>query len=497
MSNISLGTLLAQKNVPNLGTDREQIEYIDIDQIDDDPNNFYELSNLDELVTNIELIGLQQPIRVRTAAEDSTRCVIVSGHRRRAAIRKLVESGREDLRDVPCIREREASSAALQELRLIYANSDTRKLTSAEIAKQAERVETLLYQLKEEGMEFPGRMRDHLAEVCKIKKTKLANLKVIREKLEPKYWKPAWEQGQVVDSVALTIARMPEQDQLRCWAAAKEKGRLNWYYENEAKRHGETLKTISKLKCPEGGTCRHVDEKFAHTLKSYYDGCASRCCGDCTDLGSCQHACPVFYEQIKRIKADKREARKQEQLAKEEAERPTIQAIQRFWNRFGEARNAADKTVEECYQALDMYYSNSDDQKVIALECLEAKFSTNTHLPYGYSCFLSDVKRYVQIADLLGCSLDYLLCRTDDPNPCAEQQATGQLILAGWMPGGIIPSAPGDAVADFDIGDGKWHRTPCYFDGQQFRFWRDGAAIEMPPIRWMQLPPVEEDEHEN
>ncbi len=40
-------------------TAREQIEYIDIDRIDDDPRNFYELSGLDELAANIELLGLQ------------------------------------------------------------------------------------------------------------------------------------------------------------------------------------------------------------------------------------------------------------------------------------------------------------------------------------------------------------------------------------------------------------------------------------------------------
>ena len=49
----------------SLPTAREQIEYIDIDRIDDDPRNFYELSGLDELAANIELLGLQQPIRVR------------------------------------------------------------------------------------------------------------------------------------------------------------------------------------------------------------------------------------------------------------------------------------------------------------------------------------------------------------------------------------------------------------------------------------------------
>lgn len=47
----------------------------------------------------------------------------------------------------------------MAELQLIMANATTRDLTNAEISRQAARVEILLYQLKEEGQEFPGRMR--------------------------------------------------------------------------------------------------------------------------------------------------------------------------------------------------------------------------------------------------------------------------------------------------------------------------------------------------
>ena len=145
---------------------REQIEYIDIDKIDGDARNFYELSGLEALAANIELCGLQQPIRVRTSTNKPSRVVIISGHRRKAALQMLVDEGKAQFREVPCIREESPKSWALQELRLIYANSDTRKLSSADLAKQAERVEELLYQLKEEGMEFPGRMRDHVAQAC-------------------------------------------------------------------------------------------------------------------------------------------------------------------------------------------------------------------------------------------------------------------------------------------------------------------------------------------
>lgn len=172
---------LAPVSDPDTG--REQIEYIDVDLLDRDPNNFYDLSQLDALADNIATVGLQQPVRVRDGQDGHV--VIVSGHRRTAAIRKLVEEGRTDLREVPCIREKSAGSAALQELRLIYANSDTRDLSSSEIGRQADRVRALLYQLQEEGHEFPGRMRDHVAEACKISRTKLARLDAIRNNLAP------------------------------------------------------------------------------------------------------------------------------------------------------------------------------------------------------------------------------------------------------------------------------------------------------------------------
>ena len=83
--------------------------------------------------------------------------------------------------------ERDEASQELRELRLILANSSTRVLSPAEVSKQAQRVELLLYQLKEQGYEFPGRMRDQVAAACQVSAPKLARLKVIRERLIPAY----------------------------------------------------------------------------------------------------------------------------------------------------------------------------------------------------------------------------------------------------------------------------------------------------------------------
>ena len=171
------------KGVPNLDTGEEQIVRLPLEAIDPDPENFYSLDGLDELAGNIETVGLLDPIRVRPNGE---RYTVVSGHRRRAAC-LLIRDGGNPMFDagVPCIVEYGEASEAMRRLRLIYANASTRQLTSAEQSKQAEEVTRLLYELKEQGVEFPGRMRDHVAQACNLTKSKIGRLHAIRENLIP------------------------------------------------------------------------------------------------------------------------------------------------------------------------------------------------------------------------------------------------------------------------------------------------------------------------
>ena len=143
MAGFDLGAMLA--SVSDSDTGREQIEYIPLADLESDPNNFYQLSHLDELADNIATCGLQQPLRVRPDPDRNGKYIIVSGHRRRAAVAILAKENMEKWREVPCIVERDSVSPALQQLRLIYANANTRAMTSAEISQQAEQVEKLLY----------------------------------------------------------------------------------------------------------------------------------------------------------------------------------------------------------------------------------------------------------------------------------------------------------------------------------------------------------------
>lgn len=181
----NLGDYLKTEDVSRINTNAEQIVLIDLDRIDPDPANFYSLEGIDELAGNIELIGLQQPLRVRPEGD---RFTVISGHRRRAACMLIRDGGSEQFANgVPCIVEYGEATPAMRELRLIYANSSTRVLSPAELSKQAERVQELLYELKKQGVEFPGRMREHVAAACQVSESKLARLSAIRKNLRDTY----------------------------------------------------------------------------------------------------------------------------------------------------------------------------------------------------------------------------------------------------------------------------------------------------------------------
>lgn len=202
------------KNVSNSDT-IEQMVYLPLDLIDPDPDNFYNMDGVEELAANIELLGLQQPLRVEK--KENGRYTVISGHRRRAACIMLADGyggeRNKKFREVPCIVETGQVSEAMRKLRLIYANANTRVMTPWELSEQAAQVEQLLYELKEDGYDFPGRMRDHVAAACKASASKLARLKVIRERLEPEELRADFSAGFLSEAVAYEVAKRAPEDQ--------------------------------------------------------------------------------------------------------------------------------------------------------------------------------------------------------------------------------------------------------------------------------------------
>lgn len=488
-----LGELL--KDVSNSGTGREQIEYIRLDLIEEDPNNFYQLSGIEELAANIELCGLQQPVRVR-AIPGSDRYRIVSGHRRRKAVEALAQDDPERWGEIPCIIEADDASPALQQLRLIYANANTRTMTSAEVSEQAVQVEKLLYQLKEDGYEFPGRMRDHVAQAVGASKSKLARLKVIRDNLAA-VWQPSWKSGDLSESVAYELAKMKKPYQTLLF---DERDRANkqvrFLGAESVKTFAGRVSAIEKQACRAfGGDCSNFECKMRKVAVSEYyhcTNCDKKCCKDCPDLTSCKNACAKLRDVIAAKKADKKELARQAKLATERANAPAVAKISALWQRFGLLREMAYKDIDAVKKALGLYYFPYDEEKIMKLECGEAKISPETKLPFGYSCYLSEIARLIALADLFGCSLDYMFCRTDVKEMAQEMavpesdsdSAAGPACV--WYPASVTPPV-GVKLALLDYHDGT--------DEGVYRgsgLW-SGRIDEEEPIRAWSLIPSDKD----
>ena len=476
------------KGVSNLDTGREQIEYLRLDQIDGDPHNFYLLGGIEDLAANISLCGLQQPVRVRATPEG--RYVIVSGHRRRAALELLAQEDPERWAEIPCIVERDAVSPALQQLRLIYANANTRTMTSAELGEQAAQVEKLLYQLKEEGYDFPGRMRDHVAEAVNTSKTKLARLKVIRENLA-ECWAPHYKDSTLSEFAAYELARLSDDWQQIIFDEYTRKERdYRWLTGDEVKLFAQRAEETSGIICAvDGSPCQNRRNMLEKTvLVSRYSDCpCTKCCDTCYNLASCKNACPLLANKVKQIKASEKAERQQKAQAAEDRDRPVVEYIQGVYTRVGQARKARGVTVRQLYEAQDRVYAATDDKKQVDLETGKAKISAYDTLPFGYCSRFDDAQKLCAVADLLGCSIDYLLGREENVSNSDTKQDAEKVSNSGtWHTG--TPEKPGWYICRIEV-DGV--EKPMYhkhwFGGKTWK----GLAEEIQIVtHW--VPVVEE-----
>jgi len=173
--------------------------------------NFYEMSELEDLAASIELVGLLHPVLVMPDGGDGG-YILIDGERRFRAMTELL--GRTS---VPCIVRRPAGGI-IEELMLIEANRTQRRMSDAELSKQAERFTELLAQLRDSGVEIPGRLRDRTAEALGVSASKLARLHAIREKLRPALLK-MFDEGKLSESVAYEYSKMDRMGQAAAWSA--------------------------------------------------------------------------------------------------------------------------------------------------------------------------------------------------------------------------------------------------------------------------------------
>lgn len=489
----------ALSSVSSLDTgDRPQLEYIDIDFIDPDPKN-RKVDGIPELAQNIALIGLQQPLAVRPNPEADGRYIAVSGHRRRLAIKQLVDEGEDRFRMVPCLVAPPGMSDAMIRLMLLSGNLVTQGLTPAEMAEATKELEDAIYALKKEGKEFPGKVRDYVAKACGIAGNRVTRLKKIRENLIEEL-QAAWESGDLKESPAYAFAQQtPDVQRYIAQMMSRDSGANYRYWHEGSVTYwaGKVTKELGPRKGPKGTceSCDHRPDRFLRMLGShlYDDHCQNgTCCHDCPNLGTCKYACPHLSGEVAKAQQAAKIKQAKEKEQKDKQNEDILAPKIRLWKRFGEARAAAGLTFEEYAKKADVRAFRRE-KKVADFEQGKKLTPSSGGLPYAGGDGVDEwrIQPLIKAADALGCSIDYLLCRTDEPGGMAVPAVAGEPLQ--YIPGQRHPARDGQlAVAKFNAaGLTRPMKSIVCWKKQGWCF-LNGAAIDAECVGWLPLPDDEE-----
>lgn len=206
-----------------------KFEYVDIEKIRKNKNNFYEINDIDELVEDISINGLNHNLVVRPI--ENGLYELISGERRYTALSKLVERGKDRFKKVPC--KISDLNDLDSEIVLIQANAQSRELSDADKLKQIERL-TELYNIKKSKGEKVGKIRDRISKDTGLSPAQVGRYSAISKGLI-KELKEILEQGNLSISNASEFAVLSEENQRLILSIIKNEVSISKHEANELK----------------------------------------------------------------------------------------------------------------------------------------------------------------------------------------------------------------------------------------------------------------------
>ncbi|NBH77951.1 hypothetical protein D3Z52_07160 [Clostridiaceae bacterium] len=227
-----------QKSKTDEQAGRGTLKYIDVGDLVPSENNFYSMPAIEELASLIELAGgVKQP--GLAVPMGGGKYKLLAGHRRRLASIFLVEQGKKEYRQMPCMVEEvereEAGTpeerAEADELReideeiLLIATNGQREKTDWDKVQEATRLRELL-ERKRKFRRVPGKTRELIAKKLGTTPAQVGRYESISKRLLPDF-KEEMQAGKLGISVAYELSALPERAQKAAFAEYVEKGALS------------------------------------------------------------------------------------------------------------------------------------------------------------------------------------------------------------------------------------------------------------------------------
>lgn len=185
----------------------DSLKMLEVEQIIPNDNNFYEMTEIEELAEDIERQGLMS---VLVVTEDSGEYRLLSGHRRLAAVKLLIDEGRRKSTTVPCY-IKSAKSEDETQLDLIMLNATQRKYSDSDTMREYEELDRIFKAMEQAGKPVKGKIRNNIARVLNVSPAQIGKIDNIKHNAIPDV-EQAVKSGEMSISTANEVAKLnPEQ----------------------------------------------------------------------------------------------------------------------------------------------------------------------------------------------------------------------------------------------------------------------------------------------
>lgn len=212
---------------------------ISIHKIYSNSQNFYPQEGIEEKAAEILTVGMLENIAVMYAPEEQGEYRIISGERRWRALKMLVEQGYKEFEIVTC-QVRSPANPHEERIELIIANS-SRVKDAATILREESELKNELEYMRDNGFKLrgydlkSGRLRDVIAGMLKMSKTKIAQIEAVNNNLIAEF-REALEQKSITFSAAYELAGMSAEGQRKALERYMEDGELPYKIIKEMKQ---------------------------------------------------------------------------------------------------------------------------------------------------------------------------------------------------------------------------------------------------------------------
>ena len=193
--------------------------------------NFYDLADIEELAGDILMYGLKQNLEVVFEPNEQGEYRIVAGERRWLALKYLVKQGYKDFEIATC-KLTTPQDEDEEQVEIIIANAYRTKPLK-DVIEEEQRLKACLERMKTDGKKIKGydlqsgRLRDVIASMLKMSKTKIAQIESVNNNLIPEF-REELNNERLTFSAAYELSGMSPEMQQEALAKYKENGELSY-----------------------------------------------------------------------------------------------------------------------------------------------------------------------------------------------------------------------------------------------------------------------------